>query len=223
MKLLLTSNGLCNDSISNAFFELVGKDPGDTIVTFIPTASNVVNITKTWFVNDLTNITKHNIKKLNIADISAIPEKIWLPQFEEADVLFFSGGNSTHLMYHLQESGLQKMLPDLLKTKVYTGISAGSIVATPSLALSSDNRKEEYKELFRLSMEEALGLVNFHVRPHLNSEYFPDVRKDVVAERAKIVPEPVYAIDDETAIKVDGDKIEIISEGEYHILTVKNY
>ena len=41
MKLLLTSNGLANESISKALFELVGKKPEDTSLVFIPTASNV--------------------------------------------------------------------------------------------------------------------------------------------------------------------------------------
>ncbi|MDB5160816.1 MAG: hypothetical protein JWO96_196 [Candidatus Saccharibacteria bacterium] len=35
MKLLLTSNGLSNDSIAKAFAELIGKDPKDSKVAFI--------------------------------------------------------------------------------------------------------------------------------------------------------------------------------------------
>ncbi len=41
MKLLLTSNGLSNQKIANTLFEMVGKAPEETNITFIPTASNV--------------------------------------------------------------------------------------------------------------------------------------------------------------------------------------
>jgi len=43
MKLLLTSDGLTNNSIANALFSLTGKKPEETTVVFVPTASFVVN------------------------------------------------------------------------------------------------------------------------------------------------------------------------------------
>lgn len=135
MKLLLTSGGLTNKSIEKALFELVGKKPGETSLVFIPTASNVEMGDKDWFINDLINIKKQNFKSVSIADISAVPEDIWEPQTEEADILFFEGGNTYHLMKWINKSGLIKLLPELLKTKVYVGLSAGSMVTSPDLAL----------------------------------------------------------------------------------------
>ena len=114
MKLLLTSGGLTNKSISDALFDLVGKKPEDTSLCFIPTASNVETGDKDWFINDLKNIDKQNFKSVSIADISAIPEDIWRPQMEEADILFFEGGNTYHLMRWINISGLVKILPELL-------------------------------------------------------------------------------------------------------------
>ena len=63
---------------------------------------------KWWFINDLINIHKQNFKSISIADISAVPESIWRPQLEEADVLFFEGGNTYHLMRWINKSGLGK-------------------------------------------------------------------------------------------------------------------
>lgn len=104
MKLLLTSGGLTNDSISDAMFSLVGKDPKDTTITFVPTAMNVEDGDKRWFVDDLVSIQKQNIKELEIADISALPEEIWMPRMEKADVLFFCGGVSSHLLNWMESS-----------------------------------------------------------------------------------------------------------------------
>lgn len=215
MKLLLTSSGLTNKSIADALFELVGKKPSDTTIAFIPTAMNVESGDKGWFVTDLYNLKKQGLKFLDIVDISALPKNIWLPRLEAVDVLFFCGGNSTHLMRWMKESGLAELLPELLKTRVYAGISAGSIVTAPSLALSNKDKKLYYEETFGYGSEEGLAFVNFHFRPHLNSPDFPNVREEFIREIAKNIKEPIYALDDQSALKVIDNKVEIISEGEY--------
>ncbi len=216
MKLLLTSNGLSNQSIANALFELVGKPASETSIIFIPTAMNVGDGDKSWFIRDLDNIKKQGCKFIDIVDISALPKKVWQPRIEKGDVLFFSGGNTTHLMYWLNQSGLAKMLPELLKTRVYTGISAGSMVTNPTLAFSSKDKKLYYEEMFDYKTEEGLHFVDIYTRPHLNSvKHFPMAKKEYIQEMAKDVNKPVYALDDQSALKIiDGD-IEVISEGEY--------
>ena len=149
MKFLLTSNGLSNDSIAKALFELVGKLPSETTIAFIPTAMNIGDGDKDWFVDDLMNIKKQGLKCLDVVDISALPFEIWKPRLEAADVLFFSGGNTSHLMRWIIESGLKELIPEFLKTKVWAGISAGSMVTNPTLALSSNDKKIYYEEVTR--------------------------------------------------------------------------
>jgi len=159
MKLLLTSGGITNKSIAKALFELVGKKPEETTLAFIPTAANVGSSDKGWLIDDLYNLKQQNLKSIDIVDISALPEKVWLPRLEAADILFFSGGDTSHLMNWLEKSGLAKLLPDLLKTRVYAGISAGSIVAAPSLALSSKDKQLYYeKEFGYIRMKKLWGL-----------------------------------------------------------------
>ncbi|MEQ1561650.1 MAG: Type 1 glutamine amidotransferase-like domain-containing protein, partial [Nitrospira sp.] len=149
MKLLLTSGGLTNKTIENTLFELVGKKPEDTTLCFIPTAATIETGDKGWFINDLKNIDKQGFKSVSIADISAVPENVWKPQMDEADVLFFSGGNTYHLMEWVNKSGLTKLLPELLKTKVYAGLSAGSMITNPDLAakISQAIYDEDYDKL----------------------------------------------------------------------------
>lgn len=215
MKLLLTSGGLTNPSIANALFELVGKPAAETSIAFIPTAMNVGRGDKGWFIDDLANIKKQDCKLIDVVDVSALPQEVWLPRLQAADVLFFSGGNTSHLMRWIDESGLAKLLPDLLKTRVWAGISAGSMVTNPSLALSSQDKKIYYEQTFGYRNEAALGLVDFYVRPHLNSEHFPKARKEFIEPIAKEMKATVYALDDESALKVVDDKVEAVSEGEW--------
>ena len=213
MKLLLTSGGLTNKSISEALFDLIGKKPKDTSLVFIPTASNVEMGDKDWFINDLINIHKQNFKSISVTDISAVPENIWRPQMEEADVLFFEGGNTYHLMKWINKSGLINILPELLKTKVYVGLSAGSMVTSPDLALRlsqiiyGDDMEEEPMD--------GLNYVNFYFLPHLNSPFFPTRMEEKIIEVAKILPKKIYALDDQSALKVVDGQIEVVSEGKY--------
>ena len=216
MKLLLTSGGLTNKTISDALIDLVGKKSEDTNLVFIPTASNVEKGDKDWIINDLVNIQKQNFKQIEIADISAVSKEIWLPKLEEADVLFFEGGNTYHLMREMNRTGLSELLPELLKTKVYVGVSAGSMVACPDLQLQTSQvvYGEDLDETENMT---ALNLVDFYVTPHLNSPYFTKVRKDNegIKKALEGVSSKVYILDDDSAVKVVDGKDKIISEGEY--------
>ena len=168
MKLLLTSGGLTNSSIAKALFDLTGKKPEETTLVFIPTASNVEAGDKGWLIADLLNLQKQNFRSIEITDISAVDENIWKTSLENADVLFFEGGNTYHLMRWLNKSGLTKLLPELLKDKVYVGVSAGSMVTNPDLALKLS---QQIYEEDMLETEEIAGLnfVDFYFLPHLNS------------------------------------------------------
>jgi len=215
MKFLLTSSGLTNQSITRALFDLVGKAPSEIVIAFIPTAMNVDEGDKGWFVDDLNNIKKQKVKYLDIVDISALPKEVWLPRLEAADVLFFSGGNTSHLMKCLKESGLAAILPDMLKTRVYAGISAGSMVTNPMITLSNKDKKLYYEKVFGYSNEEGMHLVDVYIRPHLNSRFFPEVNKNYLEGMAKDFDFPIYALDDQSAITVVDGRVEVVTEGEY--------
>ncbi|MFZ2193429.1 MAG: Type 1 glutamine amidotransferase-like domain-containing protein [Candidatus Moraniibacteriota bacterium] len=214
MKLLLTSGGITNNSIADALFSLTAKKPEDTTVVFIPTASNVEIGDKDWFINDLLNLKKLNFKSIEITDISAVDEKIWKPSIECADVLYFEGGNTYHLMDWLNKSGLTKMLPELLKDKVYVGASAGSMVTNKDLALKISQivYGEDLDKDYEMT---GLNYVDFYFLPHLNSEYFVNLQEDFIRNAVKDMNEKIFALDDESALKIVDSKIEVVSEGKW--------
>lgn len=214
MKLLLTSGGITNPSIAKALFELVGKKPEETSLVFIPTAANVEEGDKGWFIDDLINLKNQNFKSIDIADISAVPEEIWRPKFEEADVIFFEGGNTYHLMEWINKSGLVELLPELLKNKVYVGLSAGSMVTGPDLALKVSQIVYE-EDLDKFGDMAGLHFVDFYIFPHLNSPYFPRLIEENIARVSKTIPKKVYALDDQSALRIVDGKVEVISEGKY--------
>lgn len=214
MKLLLTSSGNTNKSIEKALLELLGKPFKEANLTFIPTSANIEKGDKTWLVNDMNNFRVLGFAVLDVVDISAVPKEIWLPSFETADILVFGGGNVVYLLEWIKKSGLKDYLPKFLKTKVYVGISAGSMVTAKNISLSRSGILY-YEQTGKLKNTRGLGFVDFEIRPHLNSPWFPKVRLEYLEKLATETSNTFYAIDDNTAIKVVDNNVTVISEGEW--------
>lgn len=214
MKLLLTSGGITNNSMVKALKDLVQRPFKELNLAFIPTAANLEEGDKWWLIKDLKTCQELGFKAIDLVDISALPQKIWKPRLESANILFVGGGNTYHLMYWINKSGLKDLLSKLLESRIYIGISAGSIVTIPSLILSSAE-KEILEKIGEEIFDRGLGFVDFLIEPHINSKYFPELTFDYAKKQAEKLNKTVYALDDQTAIKVDNGKIEIISEGEW--------
>lgn len=214
MKFLLTSAGLANDSIKKSFFDLVEKPTKEIKIAFIPTASNIENGDKSWLVQGLADLQEMGFAQLDIVDIAAVPKVIWKPRLEEANVFFFGGGNPFYLKYWLEKSGLKDYLPELLKSRVWVGISAGSMVSGINILTDTD-RVEAEEILNKVLGKDGLSFVSFTLKPHYLSPLFEGRDNISIAKEAEQFEETVYAIDDRTAIMVNGDKIEVISEGKW--------
>lgn len=220
MKLLLTSGGLTNAPIANALSELTGKKPEETTVVFIPTASNVESGDKDWLISDLINLNKQNFKSIEITDISAVEERIWKPSLERADVLYFEGGDAYHLMRWLNRSGLADLLPDLLKDRVYVGVSAGSMVTNPDLALKMAQIIYE-EDMLETEELKGLNFVDFYFLPHLNSRWFKKMRRENIERVGQETRRPIYALDDDSVLKIIDDSVEVVGEGEWFVVNEK--
>lgn len=212
MKFLLTSAGISNNSIHNALLDLLGKPIAESTALFIPTAAYATpdgpaeawRQTREWI--DL------GWKAFGILELTALPsikQDQWLPRLQAADALLVGGGESLYLCYWIWQSGLADLLPSLLQEKVYVGASAGSILVTPTF-------REKYDGIDPLTgSDKALGLVDFTLRPHLGAEYAPNATLANIEKWAARVDVPVYAIDDQTAIKVVDGAVEVVSEGQW--------
>lgn len=215
MKLLLTSSGITNKSIAEAVLNLAGVPAGKVKLAFITTAANIEGGDKGWLIDDLRHFQEQQYESIDIIDIAGIPKEKWLPRLEDSNLICFGGGYEQYLARILRESGLKELLPDLLKTRVYMGISAGSMVA--GAFLTEDLLKVVYPENeLEGELETSLGYVDCNFIPHYNSPHFPLARKKVLESLDK-VETPLYALDDQSALKIVDGKIEIVSEGETFI------
>lgn len=226
MKLLLTSNGIANQSIAAALIELTGKQPKDTRAAFIPTAANAERGNKEWLIKDMYRIHEQGYQ-VDIIDLAVLGQDRLRSALESVDIIFVGGGNTFYLSYWMQKSGLAEMLPELLQTKVYAGISAGSMVTGQSLVLSSQalEHEKQFKDgdydLIGPAGEsdgKTLNFTNLIFRPHLNSRYFSSNNIEALESKSKGLAYPVYALDDNSALKIVDDKIEVVSEGDWQLI-----
>jgi dipeptidase E len=217
MKLLLTSGGVSNKSIAGALTDLLGKPIGECNALCIPTAEwghPMCTPSSAWrFVAGqspapMTDLGWKSVGLLELAALETIGAERWVPWVREADALLVDGGEATYLCHWMRKSGLADLLPSL-PDMVWVGVSAGSMVMTPRIG--------DYFAEWTPSKgdDRTLGVVDFSIFPHLDHEMMPGNTLAAARKWAAEIGGPAYAIDDQTAIKVAGGDVEIISEGHW--------
>jgi dipeptidase E len=222
MRLLLTSAGIKNPSIHTALVDLLGKPIAESSALCIPTATYAMpgGAAMAWkFITGRearTPMCELGWKSLGVLELTALPsikEEVWVAAVQETDVLLVNGGDPLYLCYWMRESGLADLLPSLHET-VYVGLSAGSVVMTPSIG------ENFVRWTPPTGGDETLGLVDFSIFPHLDHEEMPSNSMADAERWAAGMPVPAYAIDDETAIKVTDGTVDVVSEGHWKLFTV---
>ncbi len=220
MKFLLTSAGIKNPSIHNALVETLGKPIAESSALCIPTAIYPFPGGPALAYRFISGATANPLcalgwKSLGVLELTALPSikaEYWIAAVREADALLVQGGDVLYLCRWMRESGLADLLPSLRET-VYVGVSASSMVTAPIFGETYDDPNRPFV------IDTGLGLVDFAVLPHLDHADHPESSTANVARMSAAVPVPLYAIDDETAIKVTDGTVEVVSEGHWQRFT----
>lgn len=219
MKLLLTSGGVTNATIHAALLDLLGKPIADCHALCIPTAQwghpmcgpksvrGLIAAAPQW--QHLTGLDPASLGVLELTALPTIGAERWIPWVQEADMLLVDGGDATYLCHWMRQSGLADLLPSLPNI-VWVGVSAGSMVMTPRIGSS-------FVHWPYAPDDRTLGVVDFSIFPHLNA--FPTNTLADAQRWAVDINTPAYAIDEQTALKVVNDTVEVISEGTWKLFT----
>jgi len=220
LKLLLASAGITNASIRAALVDLLGKPIADSTALCIPTSSYGLPgggaVQAFRFISGQEPqcpMTELGWKSVGVLELTALPSldrDQWEPAVRGTDVLLVNGGDPMYLWHWMKESGFADLLPSLDDT-VYVGLSAGSMVMTPRIG------KDFVEWRPPIGGDETLGVVDFAIFPHLDN---PDLPHNAMANAegwAAGLSVPAYAIDDQTAIKVTDEGVEVISEGHWRL------
>ncbi|KES06104.1 peptidase S51 [Streptomyces toyocaensis] len=217
MKLLLTAAGITNASIQGALVRLLGKPIAESDALCVPTAGYghpMGNPAGVWrFISGQSRLPMCDLgwKSLGVLELTALPSigaERWVPWVQEADVLLVNGGDALYLAHWMRQSGLADLLPSLSE-KVWVGLSAGSMAMAPRIG-------EYFVEWTAPTGDDsALGVVDFSIFPHVDHVDLPENTMAQAEKWAAGLPNPAYAIDDDTAITVVDGAVEVVSEGKW--------
>jgi dipeptidase E len=223
VRFLLCSSGISNASIHDALLELLGKPIAESSALCIPTGVQPFPGGPSHVYQFISGATRSPMcglgwESLGVLELTALPSvkpEDWIPAVQAADALLVWGGSPLYLCYWMRQSGLADLLPLLRPETVYVGTSGGAMVATPDFGGAVYDESEPLT-----ASDEALGLVDFSVFPHLDREDgIPPAPMAEIEAWAAGLTVPAYVIDDETAIKVVDSDVEVVTEGSWKLLT----
>ena len=206
--LILTSSG--SFITTNNIDHFLPKKITDCKIAYIITASKKVD--------DTNYIDEHRQKmdELNFSyteiDIAGKNENELKKILDRYDIVMVEGGNSFYLLKAVRESGFDNVIKDLIeKGIIYIGSSAGSYIACPSIIAATWSEQE----FDRCGITEytAMNLVPFLIRAH----YEPSMR-EILKEKVKDLKYPIRALNDNQAILVQDDNIQLLGGGDEIIM-----
>jgi len=128
------------------------------------------------------------------------------------EALAVGGGNTFHLVYHLQEEGLLEPVRERVADGMpYIGWSAGSNVACPSLSTTND------MPVIKPQSFETFNLVPFQINPHYLDTHPPGHKGETREERIFeyiAVNKDVYVagLREGSMFRVEGERISLLGE-----------
>lgn len=177
---------------------LIREELDNKKVAFIPTAS--LREGYTGYVGSARKLFKKLGAAVTEIDISTAAYSTIQSVFEDADVIYFTGGNSFFLMDQLRKTGADELLKkELAKGKLMIGESAGAIICAPTIHYieQMDEKPEDYSQ----EDDAGLGLINFYVLPHYLTAPFKKITEKILAEFSDL---NIHPINNKQAIVVDG-------------------
>ena len=202
MKLVLYSGyDEGNAPIDAEAMRMIGKK--NPRVVFIPSANHVPDfeydyVCETYAEHGVKNILQFNIDRpYALADA----EKI----IKTADMIYLSGGNTFYFLKSIRRNHFDRLLTHFVaRGGVLAGLSAGSIIMTPTIMTASYPKFDRDENAVGLRNFEALGLVPFEFFPHFNPE--PEYTREL-KKQSMLLKHPIYGVADGAGITVENGRL----------------
>lgn len=183
---------------------LIKEEIDNKKVAFIPTAS--LHEGYTGYVGSARKLFKKLGASVTEIDISTEAYSTIQAVFEDADVIYFTGGNSFFLMDQLRKTETDELLKkELANGKLMIGESAGAIICAPTIQYieQMDEKPEDYSQ----EDNEGLDLIDFYVLPDYLTAPFKKITERIMAEFSDL---NICAINNHQAIIVNDEGSKVI-------------
>ena len=183
---------------------LIKEEIDNKKVAFIPTAS--LHEGYTGYVGSARKLFKKLGASVTEIDISTEAYSTIQAVFEDADVIYFTGGNYFFLMDQLRKTETDELLKkELANGKLMIGELAGAIICAPTIQYieQMDEKPEDYSQ----EDNEGLDLIDFYVLPHYLTAPFKKITERIMAEFSDL---NICAINNHQAIIVNDEGSKVI-------------
>jgi dipeptidase E len=174
-----------------------------------------------WMVDELLELYNLQWESFDVLDLASLPASELESRLADADVLYISGGNVYWLAAAIARPGVLPLVEAFAKDKVYAGVSAGSMIWSKYLngETAAIFGESDQLDIVGGKMQTPVGYFDWYLKPHYQSAEFTPARNEAWAnEAASRLDVPMYFIDDQTALKIVDDTLEVISEGKWLLL-----
>jgi dipeptidase E len=203
MKLFLYSLSLSEEQAA-VLTRLVGKEAQDITFALIENAADVEEGSEAW-LGEFRDTIRRQGYQAEVVDLRHWQDnrRGLYEKLASKDVIWLGGGNTYYLRWLLKETGADDMIKQLVKNgKVYSGWSAGAMVAGPTL------RHIEAMETRMAAPEpvlDGLNLTNVVVVPHIDNKDFIEsaVKTNQLLTQAGYATVPLR---DDQALVINGDE-----------------
>lgn len=201
-KLLLTSGGFSSQQIVDVFKNMVEKNLQELKVLYIPTACRPNSPPAIEFISMWKNVlVRLGIGQENISSYD-FEFEMSAEELSTYQAVYVGGGNTFYLLHKLKENGFDKKLAAAVENGlVYVGMSAGSIVAGPTIETAAPFDPND------IGIKDFSGM---NLTAHIVVPHYSEKRKEIVKKFQEILPYEIVAVKDTQALAVWGDKKEIV-------------
>ena len=182
----------------------IKEELDDKKIAFIPTAS--LHEGYTGYVGSARKLLKKLGAAVTEINISTEAYSTIRSVFEDADIIYFTGGNSFFLIDQLRKTGTDELLKkELANGKLMIGESAGAIICAPTIKYieQMDEKPEDYSQ----EDDAGLDLIDFYVLPHYLTAPFKKVTEKIMTEFSDL---NICPINNHQGIVVDGEVSRVI-------------
>ncbi len=139
---------------------------------FIFTAGEVEK-DKDWINKDRSGLNKARIKTFDYT-ITGKTSKDLERDLGDCDLIHVNGGNTFYLLLQAKKSGFDKFIKrQIQKGVIYTGSSAGSMIAGPNIAITWRPENQPYAKA--LTNTNGFNFVDFTIFPHWGNPLFKKI------------------------------------------------
>lgn len=186
----------------------IGKDPKKLKLAFISTAAEPEKGNKDWLDNDRNGLIGAGFDLFDYT-ITNKTVRDFQNDLQDVDIIHVNGGNTFYLLLEARKSGFDKWIKNFVENgKIYTGSSAGSIIAAPNIGPLRILETKIYER--KLKTYNSFGLVDFIIFPHWGSK---DFKNSYLNHRVDFAYKPenkIILLNDRQYVKVENSMYQIV-------------